>query len=84
MTVLDTATNRVISTIPIASDTNAPVLAASPDGRRVYVTNEIGNNVPVIDTGTDTVIATIPVGVSTSAAVSPGGSRVYIPNRGTM
>jgi len=80
--VVDAATNRVISTIPIASDTNAPGLAASPDGRRVYVTNEIGDNVPVIDTGTDTVIATIPVPISISAAVSPDGSKIYIPNRG--
>ena len=82
VTVVDAATNRVISTIPIASDTNAPGLAASPDGRRVYVTNEIGDNVPVIDTDTDTVIATIPVPISVSAAVSPDGSKIYIPNRG--
>jgi YVTN family beta-propeller protein len=82
VTVVDAAANRVISTIPIASDTNAPGLAASPDGRRVYVTNEIGDNVPVIDTGTDTVIATIPVPISISAAVSPDGSKIYIPNRG--
>jgi YVTN family beta-propeller protein len=82
VTVVDAAANRVISTIPIASDTNAPGLATSPDGRRVYVTNEIGDNVPVIDTGTDTVIATIPVPISISAAVSPDGSKIYIPNRG--
>jgi YVTN family beta-propeller protein len=28
------------------------------------------------------VIGTIPVGVSTSAAVSPDGTKIYIPNRG--
>jgi YVTN family beta-propeller protein len=82
VTVVDAATNKVIATIPIASDSNAPGLAASPDGRRVYVTNEIGDNVPVIDTDTDTVIATIPVPISVSAAVSPDGSKIYIPNRG--
>jgi YVTN family beta-propeller protein len=82
VTVVNTATNKVIATIPIASDSDAPGLAASPDGRRVYVTNQIGDNVPVIDTETDTVIATIPVDVSISAAVSPDGSKIYIPNRG--
>jgi YVTN family beta-propeller protein len=82
VTVLDAATNKVIATISVAPTTNAPGLAVSPDGRRVYVTNEISDNVPVIDTATDTVIATIPVGDSTSAAVSPDGTKVYIPNRG--
>jgi YVTN family beta-propeller protein len=61
VSVVDTATNKVIATIPVASDTNGPGVAASPDGRRVYVTNEIADNVPVIDTAADTVIATIPV-----------------------
>jgi YVTN family beta-propeller protein len=82
VTVVDGATNKIIATIPVASDTNAPGLAASPDGRRVYVTNEISDNVPVIDTATDTVIATIPVPVSVSAAVSPDSTKIYIPNRG--
>jgi len=78
VTVVDTVTNKVIATIPIASESTAPELAASPDGRRVYVTNEIGDNVPVIDTGTDTVIATIPVSISQSATVSSDGTKVYI------
>jgi YVTN family beta-propeller protein len=80
VTVVDATTHRVVATIPVAPDSNAPGLAASPDGTRVYVTNEIGDNVPVIDTATDKIIATIPVGLSTSAAVSPDGTRVYIPN----
>jgi YVTN family beta-propeller protein len=82
VTVIDEATGEITSTIPVGSNTSAPGLAASPDGRRVYVTNQIGDNVPVIDTGTDAVIATIPVGISISAAVSPDGSKIYIPNRG--
>jgi YVTN family beta-propeller protein len=82
VTVVNSATDKVITTIPVAPDTNAPGLAASPDGRRVYVTNEISDNVPVIDTATDTVTATIPVPVSVSAAVSPDGTKIYIPNRG--
>ena len=82
VTVIDEATDKITSTISVGPTTSAPGLAASPDGRRVYVTNEIGDNVPVIDTGTDTVIATIPVPISISAAVSPDGSKIYIPNRG--
>ena len=82
VTVIDEATDKITSTISVGLITSAPGLAASPDGRRVYVTNEIGDNVPVIDTGTDTVIATIPVPISISAAVSPDGSKIYIPNRG--
>jgi YVTN family beta-propeller protein len=78
VTVVDTATNKVIATIPIASDSNAPGLAASPDGRRVYVTNEIGTDVPIIDTATDTVIGALPLGSSESAMVSPDGTIVYI------
>jgi YVTN family beta-propeller protein len=82
VTVLDAVTDKVIATIPVAPTTNAPGLAVSPDGRKVYVTNEVSDNVPVIDTATDKVIATIPVADSTSSAVSPDGTKVYIPNRG--
>ena len=81
VTVLDAATDKVIATIPVAPTTNAPGLAVSPDGQKIYVTNEISDNVPVIDTATDTVTATIPLGNSTSAAVSPDGRKIYIPNR---
>jgi YVTN family beta-propeller protein len=80
-TALDAATYKVIATIPVAPTTNAPQLAVSPDGRKIYVTNEISDNVPVIDTATDTVTATIPLGNSTAAAVSPDGQKIYIPNR---
>jgi YVTN family beta-propeller protein len=38
--------------------------------------------VAVIDTATNTVTATIPVVGSISVAVSPDGTKVYIPNRG--
>jgi YVTN family beta-propeller protein len=76
--VVDTATNKVIATIPIASASNFPLLAASPDGRRVYVTNEIGPDVPIIDTATDTVIGALPLQGTNGAAVSPDGTIVYI------
>jgi YVTN family beta-propeller protein len=40
VTILDATTDKVIATIPVAP-TSAPGLAVSPDGQRVYVTNEI-------------------------------------------
>jgi YVTN family beta-propeller protein len=81
VTVIAAESNTLITTIPVDTGTSDPQLAASPDGRRVYVTNQIGSNVPVIDTATDTVIATISVDISVSAAVSRDGSKVYIANR---
>jgi YVTN family beta-propeller protein len=39
----------------------------TPDGSKVYVTNESSNNVSVIDTKTNTVTATIAVGVAPEA-----------------
>lgn len=63
-------------------------VAASPDGRRVYVTlNNTTNTQPgtlqVIDTAANEVIASVTVGaVPTGLVVSPDSSRVYVANRG--
>ena len=60
VTVINTATNTVVATIPVGSQ---PIGAAvTPDGTRVYVTNTASNTVSVINTATNTVVATIPVG----------------------
>jgi YVTN family beta-propeller protein len=60
----------------------AGAVAVTPDGSKVYVTNQTSDTVAVINTATDRVIATIPVFGSISVAVSPDGTKVYIPNRG--
>ena len=79
MSVIDTATNTVIATIPVG-DTPCGV-AVSPDGTRAYVTNLVDDTVSVIDTATNTVTATIPVGDGPDGvAVSPDGTRVYVTN----
>jgi YVTN family beta-propeller protein len=59
-------------------------IAVSPDGTKVYVTNEGGSNtVSVIDTTANAVTATIPVGdTPAGVAVSPDGSKVYVANQG--
>jgi YVTN family beta-propeller protein len=86
VSAIDTATNTVITTIPVGA---APRnLAVSPNGNRVYVANSNANTVSVIATNTNTVVDTIVVGVPQDEpgefsrvwdiAVSPDGSRVYV------
>ena len=78
VSVIDTATNTVIATIPVGIGQNG--VAVTPDGSKVYVTNVNVPFVSVIDTGTNTVIATIFVGGLSpfGVAVTPDGSNVYV------
>ena len=56
-------------------------MAVNPNGSRVYVANELGDNVSVINTSNNTVAATVTVGLNPfGVAVSPDGSRVYVTN----
>ena len=60
VSVIDTATNTVKSTVNVG---NWPYgVAVTPDGKKVYVTNDHDNTVSVIDTATNKVTATVPVG----------------------
>src|SRR5215471_7006028 len=93
--VIDTATNTVSATITVGLTPvcNPPVpctmaVAVSPDGSKVYVTNEFANTVSVIDAATNMVSATIPVpsflpSHPFGVAVSPDGNMVYVANNGT-
>jgi YVTN family beta-propeller protein len=84
--VIDTASNRVITKIPVGV---APAgVAVNPDGSKVYVTNSNSvsfskpGTVSVIAAGINTVIATIQVGITPGGvAVSPDGSKVYVANQ---
>ena len=79
VSVIDTATNTVIATIPVGIGQNG--VAVTPDGSKVYVANVNVPFVSVIDTATNTVIATIPVGIGPrGVAVTPDGSKVYVTN----
>ena len=61
VSVIDTATNTVITTIPVGATPWG--VAVTPDGSRVYVANSGDNAVSVIDTISNTVIGSpIPVG----------------------
>jgi len=60
-------------------------IAITPDGSRVYVSNEgeppAPSHVSVINTVTNTVVAEVRVGViPTSIAITPDGTRAYVVN----
>jgi len=79
VSVIDTATNTVVSTIPVGISPGG--VAVTPDGSKVYVTNFLSNTVSVIATATNTVVSTIPVGTDPAGvAVTPDGSKVYVTN----
>jgi YVTN family beta-propeller protein len=57
--------------------------SVSPDGSKVYVSNEYSGTISVINTVNNMVTATVAVGSKPEGiAVSPDGSRVYITNNG--
>lgn len=79
LSVIDTATNVVVSTIPIP---NARRVALTPDGRFAYVNSQDAQgagSVVVVDTASDSVVATIPAHAMFlgGPAVSPDGQFVY-------
>jgi YVTN family beta-propeller protein len=82
VTVIDAATNTVVTTIAVGSEPRNP--AVSPDGTRVYVPNRHDDSVTVINGVTNSVITTIvddDFEEPYSAAVSPNGARVYVANK---
>jgi YVTN family beta-propeller protein len=57
-------------------------VAVTPDGAKVYVSNNLDNSVSVIDSGTNLVSATVSAGLAPAGlAVSPDNSRVYVVNK---
>ena len=78
--IVDTATNAVVSTIPVGDGPFG--VGLTPDETHVYVANSTDDTVSVVSLATETVVATIPVGDFPQAvAVHPDGSRVYVTNR---
>jgi YVTN family beta-propeller protein len=74
VSVIDTATNTVMATVPVGSLPNE--VAVTPDGKHAYVTNFSSNNVSVIATATNKVVASAPVGSQ------PGGVAIIPPPPG--
>lgn len=83
VSVIDTSTNRVVTTIPIGITPSLPrYVAITPDGRFAYVTNE-NNFVTVIDTGSNRVVRYIPLPAgffSDEIDITPDGSFAYVVN----
>ena len=82
VSVINTSTNAVISTIAVGSEPRNLVL--TPDGTRVYVPNRGSDNVSVIATATNTVIATVTdasFDEPYAAAVTADGTEVWIANK---
>jgi YVTN family beta-propeller protein len=82
VSVIDTATNMVVATIPVG--TTPLGVAVTADNSRVYVVNlGVNSNAPgtvsVIDTATNTVVNTYTVGHSPyGVAVAPTGETGYV------
>lgn len=79
--IIDTATNTMVSTIPISD--YATDVAITPNGRYAYVTHYYSGTVSVIDTATNTVVdSLVPMAgyTANAVAISPNGSRAYVAN----
>src|SRR5215510_4423431 len=78
VSVIDTATNRVVARVPVGY---LPIgIALNAAGTRAYTANSGDGSVSVIDTATQSVVATIPsVGdFPYGIAVNPAGTYVYV------
>jgi YVTN family beta-propeller protein len=80
--VLDTATNTVVGSIDIGAYSARAV--RSPDGSRLYISDNGSGTVWVIDTATNSVVGErIPVGsYPHSLVVSPNGRYLYVTDYG--
>lgn len=83
VSVIDTATSRVVATVPVGS---APVgVAVNLAGTRVYVVNQGDRTLSLIDTANNSValaqtsLGLIPFGI----AVDSAGTRAYVSNSGS-
>jgi len=77
VTVIDTLTNVVLTTIPVGASPTR--VAVARDGSRAFVANTGGNSISVIDAATNTVTATIPVtSAPVALTVTPNGAEVYV------
>ena len=79
--VLDVAARKRIAVLTMPKGSKTMGSAASPDGKRIYVSNGRGGTVSVIDVATDSVTATIPVGQRPwGIALTPDGRKLYTAN----
>jgi RHS repeat-associated protein len=86
VSVIDTATNTVIATIPGLHEPFG--VAVSPDGSTAYVANTLASNIAVIDTSTNTITDFIdipsPDSDTNTLALSPDGLTLYAMDSGGL
>ena len=81
VTVLDTASGKVVAEIAIAGEPNG--LALSADGKALYVAERKSHSIVIIDTARATLAGRIQVGPwPVALAVGPKGKRLYSCNQG--
>ncbi|HEY6249396.1 MAG TPA: beta-propeller fold lactonase family protein [Candidatus Angelobacter sp.] len=79
--VLTTATNKVTATIVDPSLSGPALVAMSPDGKTVYVSDMISNKITVISTATNLATGSIPVGqIPLGLALTADGKKLYAAN----
>ena len=77
VSVVDTASAKVVATIPVAQGPHGMVM--SRDGRTVYVTGDGSSSMSVIDTSTDKVVKTVEVGKSPNGlSFTPDGKLLLV------
>lgn len=79
ISVINTRSREVTGSIPVSRFPFG--IALSPDGRKLYVPAQGGNDVSVVDTRRQKVTATVPIGEGTvpmDAAVSRDGRQVWV------
>jgi len=88
--VIDTNTNSIVNSIPVASNLAVVGIAPSPDGSRLYFlgrddANGIAGYLLTVDLSQGTVTGSIPLGVYPyDLAVTPDGSRIYASLQGPI
>jgi len=82
VSIIDTATNKIASTVDVGSDPSG--VAVNPSGTKVYVTNSGSNTVSVINTTTNIYPTSVKVGSDPlEIAVTPNGKTAYVVNSGS-
>jgi gliding motility-associated-like protein len=77
--IINTATNTLISTINVGATGYSTSVAVTPDGKFLYVTNNVANTVSVVNLISNAVIAVIPVGAYPfGVAISRDGTKAYV------
>jgi YVTN family beta-propeller protein len=82
VSVIDSNTFKVISTIPVGN--NPLDVALNPSNGKVYVTNYFSDTVSILDSRTDTTVGSVQVGARpVGVVINPADGKVYVANEGS-